>query len=58
MSSQKPLQILFEDNHLIVINKHSGDIVQPDKTGDKPLVDKVKDHIKLKYNKQIGRAHV
>jgi 23S rRNA pseudouridine1911/1915/1917 synthase len=51
MTLQKPLNILYEDNHLIVINKHAGDIVQSDKTGDKPLVDKVKDYIKEKYNK-------
>lgn len=51
MTTQKPLQILFEDNHLIIVNKHSGDIVQSDKTGDKPLVDKVKDYIKEKYHK-------
>ncbi len=51
MTTIKPLQILFEDNHLIIVNKHSGDIVQSDKTGDKPLVDKVKDYIKEKYKK-------
>ncbi|MEO8086582.1 MAG: RNA pseudouridine synthase, partial [Bacteroidota bacterium] len=51
MTDQKPLNILFEDNHLIIVNKHSGDIVQADKTGDKPLVDKVKEYIKEKYKK-------
>ncbi|MCX6275759.1 MAG: RluA family pseudouridine synthase [Bacteroidetes bacterium] len=51
MTTEKPLQILFEDNHLIIVNKRSGDIVQSDKTGDKPLVDKVKDYIKEKYQK-------
>jgi 23S rRNA pseudouridine1911/1915/1917 synthase len=51
MANEKPLNILFEDNHLVIVNKHSGDIVQSDKTGDKPLVDKVKDYIKEKYNK-------
>src|SRR6188768_2980200 len=51
MTQEKPLSILFEDNHLIIVNKRSGDIVQSDKTGDKPLVDKVKDYIKVKYNK-------
>ena len=45
------LNILFEDNHLIAINKPSGDLVQGDKTGDIPLVDKVKAYIKKKYNK-------
>jgi len=51
MAIERPLNILFEDNHLIIVNKYSGDIVQSDKTGDKPLVDKVKDYIKEKYNK-------
>jgi len=51
MTQEKPLNILFEDNHLIIVNKWSGDIVQSDKTGDKPLVDKVKDYIKKKFNK-------
>ena len=36
------LQVLFEDNHLIAINKQSGDIIQGDKTGDEPLSEKVK----------------
>ncbi|MCF8370348.1 MAG: RNA pseudouridine synthase [Bacteroidales bacterium] len=43
--------ILYEDNHLIAINKKPGQIVQGDKTGDKPLVELVKDFIKIKYNK-------
>ncbi|AWI27268.1 RNA pseudouridine synthase [Flavobacterium pallidum] len=50
-SSKHNLQILHEDNHLIVINKRVGDIVQGDKTGDKPLSDVVKEYIKDKYNK-------
>ncbi|WP_405414404.1 RluA family pseudouridine synthase [Maribacter sp. Asnod1-A12] len=45
------LQILFEDNHLIVVNKRPGDIVQGDKTGDQPLSETVKAFIKKKYNK-------
>tara|TARA_R110002051_G_scaffold56046_9_gene104018 strand:- start:15996 stop:16694 length:699 start_codon:yes stop_codon:yes gene_type:complete len=45
------LQVLFEDNHLIIINKRPGDIVQGDKTGDQPLSDTVKAFIKKKYNK-------
>jgi len=44
-------KILFEDNHLIIINKKSGEIVQGDKTGDVPLLDEVKNYIKVKYNK-------
>ena len=43
--------LLFEDNHLVIVNKKSGDIVQGDKTGDKPLSDVVKEYIKEKYNK-------
>ena len=51
ISNKKNLQILHEDNHLIVVNKRVGDIVQGDKTGDKPLSDVVKEYIKDKYNK-------
>ncbi|MDO6737703.1 RluA family pseudouridine synthase [Wenyingzhuangia sp. 2_MG-2023] len=50
-STKNNLQILFEDNHLIVINKRSGDITQGDKTGDKPLSDVVKEYIKDNENK-------
>ncbi len=46
-----PLDVLYEDNHLIVINKTSGMLVQGDETGDKPLVEVCKDYIKEKYNK-------
>lgn len=51
VSAKDNLQILHEDNHLIVINKRVGDIVQGDKTGDKPLSEVVKEYIKEKYNK-------
>ena len=51
ISTKSNLQILHEDNHLIVVNKRVGDIVQGDKTGDKPLSDVVKEYIKEKYNK-------
>ncbi|MDP2424529.1 MAG: RNA pseudouridine synthase [Bacteroidales bacterium] len=44
-------RVLYEDNHLLVINKMAGEIVQGDRTGDKPLLEKVKDYIKVKYNK-------
>ena len=44
-------KILYEDNHLIVINKRSGVLVQGDETGDKPLVEICKDYIKEKYAK-------
>lgn len=51
ISSKDNLQILHEDNHIIVVNKRVGDIVQGDKTGDKPLSEVVKEYIKEKYNK-------
>src|SRR5690606_33097265 len=50
-STKDNLQVLFEDNHIIVINKRVGDIVQDDKTGDKPLSEVVKEFLKEKYNK-------
>ncbi len=50
-STKHNLQVLFEDNHIIIINKRAGDIVQGDKTGDKPLSDVVKSYIKDKYSK-------
>jgi 23S rRNA pseudouridine1911/1915/1917 synthase len=46
-----PGEVLYEDNHIIVINKRSSDIVQGDKTGDVPLSEMVKEYIKRKYNK-------
>jgi len=53
--------VLFEDNHIIVINKRAGDLVQGDKTGDKPLPDVVKEYLKEKYNKEgnvfLGVVH-
>jgi 23S rRNA pseudouridine1911/1915/1917 synthase len=45
------LNVIFEDNHLIAVNKRSGDIVQGDKTGDIPLCQQVKDFLRSKYNK-------
>lgn len=51
VSTKDNLQVVHEDNHLIVVNKRVGDIVQGDKTGDKPLVDVVKEYIKDRYNK-------
>lgn len=51
LSTKNNLQVLYEDNHIIIVNKRVGDIVQGDKTGDKPLSDVVKEYIKEKYNK-------
>lgn len=45
------MRVVYEDNHIIVVNKESGEIVQGDKTGDTPLSDIVKDYIKEKYQK-------
>jgi 23S rRNA pseudouridine1911/1915/1917 synthase len=54
-------RVLYEDNHLIVVNKVSGEIVQGDKTGDAPMSDYVKAYIKEKYNKPgevfLGTVH-
>ena len=60
-SNKKNLEVLYEDNHIIIVNKKAGDITQGDKTGDKPLSDIVKEYIKEKYNKPgnvfIGTVH-
>lgn len=45
------LKVIYEDNHIIVVYKESGEIVQGDKTGDVPLSETVKDYIKTKYQK-------
>ena len=45
------MEVVYEDNHIIIVNKQSGEIVQGDKTGDRPLSDLVKDYIKEKYQK-------
>lgn len=50
-SDKNNLVVLHEDNHIIVVNKRVGDIVQGDKTGDEPLSEVVKAFIKEKYNK-------
>ena len=61
ISTPQNLQIVYEDNHLIAINKRPGDIVQGDKTGDMPLNEVVKAYIKKKYDKPgnvyLGVAH-
>jgi 23S rRNA pseudouridine1911/1915/1917 synthase len=50
-STADNLQVIYEDNHLIVVNKRPGDIVQGDKTGDKALSEVVKEYIAIKYDK-------
>ena len=50
-STIKNLEVLYEDNHLIIINKKVGDISQGDKTGDTPLSEIVKQYLKEKYDK-------
>ena len=45
------MQVIYEDNHIIIVNKQSGEIVQGDKTGDTPLSDIVKAYLKEKYHK-------
>lgn len=55
------MEVVYEDNHLIIVNKNSGEIVQGDKTGDRPLSETVKDYIKEAYCKQgnvfLGVVH-
>lgn len=48
-STKTNLQVLYEDNHYIIVNKRVGDIVQGDKTGDQPLSEVAKEHLKEKY---------
>lgn len=45
------MQVVYEDNHIIIVFKQSGEIVQGDKTGDRPLSETVKEYIKAKYHK-------
>jgi len=55
------MEVVYEDNHIIIVNKAPGEIVQGDKTGDKPLCEQVKEWIKEKYAKPgnvfCGVAH-
>lgn len=57
----EPIEVLYEDNHLIAINKQSSDLAQGDATGDSPLADKVANYLKVKYNKPgnvfVGVTH-
>lgn len=45
------MKVVYEDNHIIIVSKESGEIVQGDKTGDQPLSETVKQYLKTKYNK-------
>jgi 23S rRNA pseudouridine1911/1915/1917 synthase len=51
MAKKQPFQLVYEDNHIIIVNKAQGILVQGDSTGDKTLSDYVKQYIKDKYNK-------
>lgn len=51
LKSSYVLTVLYEDNHIIIVSKEPGEIVQGDKTGDRPLSDIVKDYIKERYAK-------
>ena len=46
------MNVLYEDNHIIVVNKSASEIVQGDKTGDTPLSETVKSYLKEKYQKR------
>lgn len=45
------MEVIYEDNHIIAVNKACGEVVQSDKTGDETVMDKVKQYLKVKYNK-------
>lgn len=45
------MKVVYEDNHVIIVHKESGEIVQGDKTGDKPLSETVQDYIRDKFHK-------
>ena len=46
------MKVIYEDNHLIIINKNPGELSQSDKTRDLSLVDKTKEYLKAKYQKK------
>lgn len=51
MTTATTLEVLYEDNHIIAINKKPSDIVQGDKTGDEPMSEKIKQFLRNKYDK-------
>lgn len=61
MIDKRPFLVVYEDNHLIIVNKRSGILVQADNTKDKCLAEYVKDYVKKKYNKPgdvyLGTVH-
>lgn len=61
MAKSTPFTVIYEDNHLLIVNKEAGVLVQGDKTRNKPLVDLCKDYIKEKYGKPgdvfLGLVH-
>lgn len=50
-SKEAAFEVIYEDNHLIAVNKRGGILVQGDETGDEPLSELVKDYLRVKYNK-------
>lgn len=58
---KQPFTVIYEDNHLLIVNKEAGILVQGDKTKDKPLVDLCKEYVKEKYKKPgdvfLGLVH-
>src|SRR5690554_3733360 len=54
-------QVLYEDNHLIIVNKLAGQLIQGDKSGDTPLLELIKHYLEVKYNKPgevfLGLVH-
>ena len=58
---KKPYQVIYEDNHLLIVNKEPGLLVQGDRTGDVTLLDLLKEYIKEKYHKPgevfLGLVH-
>lgn len=61
LTDETNLVVLYEDNHIIAVNKRNSDIIQSDKSGDAPLGDFIKSYIKIKYNKPgnvyLGTIH-
>jgi 23S rRNA pseudouridine1911/1915/1917 synthase len=61
MSTVENLRVLYEDNHLVVVNKRNSDIIQSDISGDRTLCETVKEYVRQKYNKPglafIGTVH-